>query len=80
MNLRSNSSFKQWQPLPLASRSLREGTEATRLPECRTAEFAGLSFAQPERGECRSRPTGTGRDSGTLGQDRSTIPVLNRHD
>ena len=78
MNTLSNSIFKQWQPLPFPSRLLREGTEATRSPECRTAEFAGPSCAKPERVECRSRQAGAGPDAGNLPQDRSTIQVFQR--
>ena len=80
MNTISNSTFKQWQPLPLPARLLREGAEVTRSPECRTAELAGPSCAKPERAECRSRQTGDSQEAGDLLPDRSTIEVLQRHD
>lgn len=80
MNPLSNSTFKQWQPLPLPSRSLREGAEVTRLSDCRAAESAGPSCAKPERGECRSRQAGAERGAVRLAPDRSTIQVFNDHD
>ena len=72
------AAFKQWQTLPVLSRPLREGTETTRLPECRAAESAGSSCAKPERGECRSRPTGAGLDVGNPTQNVSTIQIFQR--
>ena len=78
MSPRSNSIFKQWQPLPLPSRPLREGAEATRLSDCRAAESAGLSRAKPERGECRSRQAGASQDAVLLPPDRPTIQVFQR--
>ena len=78
MNTISNSRFKQWQPLPLPSRSVQDKAEATRSPECRTSELAGPSCAKPERGECRSRQAGAGQDAVQLAPDRSTIQVFPR--
>ena len=73
MKALNKSTFKEWQLLPLPSRSPREESEAGHLPKCRAAESAGPSCAKPERNECRPRQTGAAEAAGNRSQP---IPAL----